>query len=160
MSRESEYKMKKQIFSAVIVGGEKGGAGITIPFDVKKIFGMARAKVKVTIDKFTYPTTVFVMGGQYLIGVRKEIRTAIGKEIGDKVKIIIVADTEERIVVVPEDLLKALNKNKTAKEIFNNFAYTHRKEYVQWVESAKKPETRTNRIIKAVEMISSGKKYS
>ncbi len=152
--------MKKQTFSALIEACNRGGAGIYIPFDVKKEFGSARAKVKVTIDRHLYRTTTAVMGGKYIIGVRKDIRETIGKEIGENVKIVMVADTEERTVTVPGDLQKALNKNIKAKEIFNNFAYTHRKEYVRWIESAKKTETRINRILKAVEMISGGKKFS
>lgn len=137
-----------------------GGTGISIPFNVKEEFGSARAKVKVTIDKFTYRTTTAVMGGRTFIGVRKEIREAIGKDIGDRVKIVMIPDTEERIVELPSDFGKLLKKNKAAEEIFNKLAYTHRKEYVQWIESAKKQETRDTRLVKAIEMISNGKKIS
>jgi uncharacterized protein YdeI (YjbR/CyaY-like superfamily) len=51
-------------------------------------------------------------------------------------------------------------RNKTADRIFNNFAYTHRKEYTAWIEGAKKPETRNSRLIKTIEMTSNGKKFS
>jgi len=152
--------MKKQAFTTKIAAGDMGGAGIYIPFDVKEVFGSARAKVKVTIDKHLYRTTTAVMGGKYVIPVRKEIRNAIGKKPGDSVKVVMEPDTEERIVVVPDDFKKALAKNKKTVEIFDAFAFTHRKEYVQWIESAKKPETRQNRIVKAVEMISANKKFS
>ncbi len=152
--------MKKQTFTAKLEAGERGGAGIYIPFDVKEVFGNARAKVKVTIDKHTYRTTTAFMHGEYLIPVRKEIRDAIGKQPGDIVKIVMEPDTEERTVTVPDDFKKALSKNKKAAEIFDDFAFTHRKEYVNWIESAKKPETRTRRIEKAIEMISNKQKYS
>lgn len=152
--------MKTQVFTAEISAGDHGGAGIYIPFDVKEVFGKARAKVKVTINNFSYRTTTAVMGGQYVIPVRKEVRDAAGKSISEKVKVIMEPDMEERIVIVPEDFRKILNKNKPANEIFCKMAYTHRKEYVQWIESAKKPETRINRIQKAVEMISDGKNFS
>lgn len=137
-----------------------GGAGIYIPFNVKEVFGSSRAKVKVTIEKYQYRTTTSFMHGRYLIPVRKEIRDAIGKEAGDMVKIAMEIDTEERVVEVPEDFAKALAKNKKAGEIFSAFSYTHRKEYVNWIESAKKPETRNNRINKAIEMIAGKNKYS
>jgi hypothetical protein len=152
--------MGKQTFIAVIKAFNRGGAGVFIPFDVKKVFGKARSKIKGTIDKHPYQTTTAVMGSKYLLGIRKEIRETIGKNIGDNVKVVMEIDTEERIIVVPDDFRKALDRDKEAKEIFSNFAYTHRKEYVRWIEDAKKPETRTNRILKAVEMISAGKKFS
>lgn len=68
--------------------------------------------------------------------------------------------TADRVVTVPPDFAKALAKVPSANKTFDAFAYTHRKEYVQWIEEAKKPETRTRRIAKAVEMIATGKKYS
>ena len=46
------------------------------------------------------------------------------------------------------------------KEVFDKFSYTHKKEYVQWIEGAKKQETRENRIKKAIEQIGGGKKRS
>ncbi|MGA2297430.1 MAG: YdeI/OmpD-associated family protein, partial [FCB group bacterium] len=69
-------------------------------------------------------------------------------------------DTEPRIVDIPEDLDEALNKNKIAKENFNKFSFTCQKEYAQWITEAKKEETRTRRLEKAIEMISQGKKFS
>jgi hypothetical protein len=68
--------------------------------------------------------------------------------------------SEHREVVVPEDLQKLLNNDPLAKEAFDNYAYTHRKEYVQWIESAKRAETRQNRLAKAIEMLKEKKKLS
>ena len=67
---------------------------------------------------------------------------------------------ESKIVTVPADFQVALNDNPVALQIFNNFAYTHRKEYVRWIEEAKKQETRENRIVKAVERIAQNVKFS
>ena len=72
----------------------------------------------------------------------------------------IEADTTERVVTVPDDLKRALARNAAANKTFENFAYTHRKEYVQWVESAKKPETRQRRIAEAVSRIARGDSFS
>ncbi len=69
-------------------------------------------------------------------------------------------DNEPRIVVVPEDLQQALEANQKAKEIFEAYSYTHRKEYVEWITGAKRQETRENRIKKAVEKIAAGRKLS
>ncbi len=92
--------------------------------------------------------------------VKKEIRQAIGKSAGDTVKVVMEIDTEPRIVVVPEDFQQALENDTKAKETFEAFSYTHKKEYVEWIEGAKKQETRENRIKKAVEMIAEGRKSS
>lgn len=55
-------------------------------------------------------------------------------------------DPVKKTVRVPEDLQKALKKNKKLETLFNSFAYSHRKEYVEWVVSAKRKETRAKRI--------------
>ncbi len=68
--------------------------------------------------------------------------------------------TAPKIVVVPEDFAAAMEKNPAAKMVFEKYAYTHRKEYVQWIEEAKRAETRTRRIEKALEMLVVEKKLS
>ena len=84
--------------------------------------------------------------------VLKGIREKIGKNIGDTIEVILEHDTKEREIDAPADLKKALKASKLDKD-FAKLSYTHRKEYVQWVEGAKKAETRENRIVKAIEMI-------
>jgi len=59
---------------------------------------------------------------------------------------------------VPEDLLWALADNAQAQAAFDKLPQSHRKEYVDWIQSAKKDETRVRRIQQAVEMIRTGKK--
>jgi uncharacterized protein YdeI (YjbR/CyaY-like superfamily) len=99
-------------------------------------------------------------GGSHVLGLHKATREDIGKSIGQSVKLVIEPETEERTVTVPDDFRKALAANKKAMQTFDGFAYTHRKEYVQWIESAKRPETRQRRITEAVSRISKGTKFS
>lgn len=61
----------------------------------------------------------------------------------------------DRTVVVPSDLRKLLAKNRAARERFAKLSFTHRKEYVAWIEEAKKPETRARRLAKTLEMLGS-----
>ncbi len=68
--------------------------------------------------------------------------------------------TVRRGLQVPPDLLEALDVKPDARKIFDGLAYTHRKEYVNWIADAKKPETRARRLQKAVEMIGQKKKLS
>ena len=49
--------------------------------------------------------------------------------------------------------MKELKKNKGAKAVFDKLAYTHRKEYVRWIEEAKREETRASRVAKTIEML-------
>jgi len=67
---------------------------------------------------------------------------------------------DSKVVIVPTDFQVALNDNPVALQVFTNFAYTRRKEYVRWIEKAKKQETRDNRIQKAVEQIAKKIKFS
>lgn len=62
-----------------------------------------------------------------------------------------------KTIVTPEYLQKALKKNKKANEIFEGFSYSHRKEYIEWMDEAKTEATRTKRIAQAIEWISEGK---
>jgi uncharacterized protein YdeI (YjbR/CyaY-like superfamily) len=62
------------------------------------------------------------------------------------------------VVVIPEDVQEALSNHPQAGEFFEKLAYSHRKEYMFWVESAKRAETRHTRIIKMIELLKEGKK--
>jgi len=90
--------------------------------------------------------------------ILKGIREQIGKTFGDEVTVTIEPDTEPRQIEVPKDLMKELKKDKDAKAFFDKLSFTHQKEYVRWVEEAKKEETRQSRIIKTMEMLKNGKR--
>jgi hypothetical protein len=140
--------MKK--FDAVIQEGRGGGAFVEIPFDVKAELGSARPRVKVTFDGVAYRGTIASMGGVSLIGILKDIRAKIGKDIGDRVRVTLEADTAPREVEVPRDVAQALKAAKL-HAVFEKMSYTHRKEYITAIEEAKKPETRARRIEKMIE---------
>jgi hypothetical protein len=136
-----------------------GGAFVTVPFDVEAAFGKKRVKVVATIDGAPYRGSVVRMGGpDHMLIVLKEIREVIGKGIGDEVEVTLAEDTEPRDVAVPEDLAAALAVAPEARIFFDGLAYSHRREYVGWIEEAKREETRQRRIAKAVQMLSEGKK--
>jgi uncharacterized protein YdeI (YjbR/CyaY-like superfamily) len=99
------------------------------------------------------------MGSEHhMLGVLKDIRAQIGKTFGDEVTITIEPDSEPRAIEIPKDLMKELKKDKEAKAFFDKLSYTHQKEYVRWVEEARKEETRQNRIVKTMEMLKQGKR--
>jgi hypothetical protein len=135
-------------------------AYIAIPFDVEKVYGTkGQIKVKVTFDGHPYRGVIANMGtGCHIIGVRKDIRKAIGKEVGDIVNVTIEKDEAERIVEVPEDLKNLLSKNRQAREFYDSLSFTNRKEYALWISSAKKDETREKRLKDALTKLLAGKK--
>ena len=153
---------KKHTFTATIQnasGANGGGAFFEVPFDVEKAFGEKRPKVKATFEGVPYRGILTRMGTEHhLLIILKEIREKIGKTFGDEVKITVELDTEPRVIEIPKDLMKELKKDKEARVIFDKLSYTHRREYVMWINEAKREETRQRRIVKTIEMLKKGKK--
>ncbi len=90
------------------------------------------------------------MGGRFLVPLNADNRAAARVSAGDEVDVDIEPDDEPRQVAVPPDLAAALGQDPEAQTFFDQLALTHRKEWVRWVEEAKKVETRATRITKAV----------
>ncbi len=67
------------------------------------------------------------------------------------------AKTEKKELVIPDYFLAAIKKNKQALAVFEKFAYSHKKEYVEWITDAKTDATRDRRMEQAIEMIAAGK---
>jgi hypothetical protein len=130
---------------------------IPVPFDPKPIFGKVRAPVKVTVNGFTYRSTISSMGDGACIPLRKSNREAAGLEGGETLKVTLELDEEERVVEPPADLVKALKATPPAWQRWRELSYTHQREYAEAVESAKRPETRTRRIASAVAAIAARK---
>ncbi|MGH3111129.1 MAG: YdeI/OmpD-associated family protein [Gaiellaceae bacterium] len=128
-----------------------------VPFDLKEAFGRARPPVKVTIRGHTWRTTPGVYGGVGHIVVNRDVKSATGVDAGDRVRIEIDVDTEPRTVRVPADLSAALADDPTAKSAFAKMSYTHRREHVDWIEEAKRPETRARRVAETVKCVREGK---
>jgi hypothetical protein len=150
---------KKHTFTATIQNEGSGGAFVEVPFDVEKAFGEKKPKVKAMIEGVLYRGILTRMGTDYhMLIILKNIREQVGKTFGDKVTITVEADTEPRIIEVPKDLLKEFKKDKDAKAFFDKLAYTHQREYVMWIEEAKREETRQNRIAKTIEILKQGKR--
>ena len=116
-----------------------------VPFDPKAELGKVRAPVEVTINGFTFRTTIASMGGRVFIGLNRQNREGTGVEAGQSVRVLISRDDAPRVVKPPADLATALRKSKRAKAAWDALSYTHQREHVEAIEQAKKPETRDNR---------------
>ena len=67
------------------------------------------------------------------------------------------ASTEKKELVVPDYFIHVLNENPAAKEAFEKFSYSHKKEYLEWIIEAKTDATRQKRMAQAIEMMEEGK---
>lgn len=140
------------------LGGEAGGLFVTVPFDVKREFGKARAPVKVSVNGVSYKSTVSVYGGKYYVPVRKERRDEAGVKVGDVVSVTLQPDTEVRVIAPPADLAVALANNDRAKAQWERLSYSHKKEHADAILQAKMPETRARRIQKILQMLAAKKR--
>jgi hypothetical protein len=122
--------------------------------------GAKRFPVVATVNGYTWRTSVVRMGGEFLVGLPREVRAGAGVQAGDEVSVVLELDTQPRQVEVPEGLAAALAADPAAKAAFDGMAFTHRKEYARWIAEAKKEETRQTRITKALEMLKQGKTRS
>lgn len=80
------------------------------------------------------------------------------KELNDKgIKLPSKPKSDKKELVIPDYFTTALEENAAAQEAFENFSYSHKKEYIEWLVEAKTEETRNKRLTKALEMMSEGK---
>jgi hypothetical protein len=116
--------------------------------------------VQATINGYTWAGRVSRMGGEFLLGMRREVREAARAEAGDEVTVTIALDEAPREVEVPPALAQALEGDASAKASFDALAFTHRKEFAQWIAEAKKDETRERRVAQALQMLREGRTRS
>ena len=146
-------------FETELVG--EGSAVIAhVPEDVMDRLGGRRVPVVATVNGHSWRTTTAVYGGVAMIGLNKSVRAAAGVAVGDRVTVELERDDRPREVDVPEELAVAFANDVAARETFNSLAYTHRREYAEWIAEAKRPETRERRVARALEMLRAGKTIS
>jgi hypothetical protein len=143
-------------FSTTILQGEsKNTAGISVPAEVMvSLGGSKKPSVKVSLNGYTYRSTIAVMGGKFLIPLSQAHRESSGLSGGDQVEVTLELDLEPRTVEVPDDLRTALDVQKGAIEAFEALAFSKRKELVRQVNDAKTQETRDRRVLGIVAQLS------
>lgn len=130
---------------------------IPVPFDPKPVFGKVRAPVKVTLNGYTFRSTIAAMGGTVCLPLRKSNREAAGLEGNETLDVNLELDTDTREVKAPADLVKALKAAPPAWDRWQELSFSHQREYAEAVDDAKKPETRARRIESAVKAIGARK---
>ena len=155
--RRPPHNLTAVDFRTEVTLAGKTATGLQVPDDVVDALGGGkRPPVTVTVGAHTYRTTVAPMGGAFWIPLSAEHREAAGVQAGQEVDVRVELDTAPRETPLPKDLAAALDEDATA--FFHALAASHRKEWVRWVEEAKKPETRAARIAKTAEALRAGRK--
>ncbi|MBK9636866.1 MAG: DUF1905 domain-containing protein [Bacteroidetes bacterium] len=115
-------------------------------------------KVKGSIDDYTFKNyTLMPMGnGKLFLPVKAAIRKLIGKKEGDWVHVILHTDNSP--IEIPEEFLLCLKDVAIAHKNFMNFTSGQQKEYIDWIYSAKKEETRVERMAISIGKIENGGK--
>lgn len=148
--------MSKSISYRCKIGGDAHSVfAIPVPFDPKEIFGKVRAPVVVKIGEFSYRSTIAAMGGPLFIPFRKSHREAAGIKLGQEIDVTLTLDEAPRTVELPEDLCALIRALPGGIETWEKASYTHRREYVEAINDAKKPETREKRIALALDFVRS-----
>jgi len=138
-------------FRTKILTAGKTATGIQIPDEViAKLDAGKKPPICVTINRYTYRSTVAVMGGRFMVGVNAENREKANVAGGDTVDVTIALDTAPREIEIPADFAAALKKNTGARKTFDSLSYSKRKAFVQGIEGSKTAETRERRIQKVV----------
>lgn len=127
---------------------------IPVPFDPRAEFGKLRAPVKVTLNGYSYRSTIFSMRGHVRIPLRKSNRDAAGLEGNETLTVRIALDEAKRVVKVPADLARALQAVLGARERWDALGFTARREFVEGITGAKQAQTRARRVARALAAVS------
>lgn len=149
-------KATSRTYRVKIRGDDEGGSAmsaIPVPFDPREVFGKARAPVRVTVNGYTFRSTVFTMCGEVFVPLRTSNREAARVARGETHEVTLTLDETPREVEVPEAMRAALKK-AGAWAKFEAMSFTHRREWVEAVRDAKKEETRARRLAQCIAAVS------
>ena len=145
-------------FHTTLLQSGPTATGIQVPDEVVEALGGGkRPPVKVTINGYTYRSTIAVMGGAYMVGVNADNRAAAGVKGGDQLDVEIELDTEPRTVEAPPDLAAALDAEPAARATFDALSNSNKSWHLYQLSSAKTDETRRRRIEKSVAALREGR---
>jgi hypothetical protein len=139
------------MFRTTVLQAGKTATGIEVPPEVVEELGAGkRPPVRITINGYTYRSTVATVDGKSMVGVSAEVRERAGVAGGDTVDVDLELDTAPREVTVPPDLASALKVDPKASAKFESLSYSGKQRLVLPIENAKKPETRQRNIDEAM----------
>jgi len=138
-------------FRTTIAEARTNATGIVVPPEaVESLASGKKPAVVVTVEGYTYRSTVASMGGRFLIPVSAEHRAASGVVGGQEVEVMLILDTEPRVVEMPVDLREALDADDAARAAYESLSYSRQRALVEPIGAAKSPETRARRLAAAL----------
>jgi bifunctional DNA-binding transcriptional regulator/antitoxin component of YhaV-PrlF toxin-antitoxin module len=146
---------EKQTFKTELLkSGDSEATGIKLPFDIEKVWGGKRVKVKAVINGAEYRGSAVRMGGEYWMGVPRAFREAAGIKGGEQIEVTMERDDEPRVVTPPDDLAQAILE-AGLQGAWDRLSYTHQKENARDVAETKGAETRAKKVQKIVKILQS-----
>jgi hypothetical protein len=146
-------------FHTTILTTGKTAAGIRIPDDVLAALGTSRKPaVRVTINGYTYRSTVAWINGAPMVGMSAENRAAAGVTGGQDVDVELELDTQPREVTLPADFEAELEREPAARRTFEGLSYSDKRFHTLSIEGAKTDETRRRRIERSIATLRDGRK--
>lgn len=136
----------------------KTATGFQVPAEVVESMGRGkRPPVTVTINGYTYRSTIAAYGDVFMLPLAAEHREAAGVAAGDELEVDVELDTAPRVVDVPPDFAAALDAEPAARATFDGLSNSNKKWHVLNVEGTKNPETRQRRIDKSIATLREGR---
>ena len=148
--------MSEATFRAPVRSSDRGGGGHLVdvpPEVVEALGGKGRIPVIATFDGVPYRGSIVRMGGVAVLGVQKAILAKAGVSVGDSLTIVVRNDEAPREVEVPDDLAEAFAQNDPARAAFEGLSFSHKREYVDAINEAKRPETRARRVERTIQAL-------
>ena len=143
-------------FHARLERNGKTATGFEVPGRVLEALDSGkRPAVRVTLNGYTYPSTIGSMGGRSLIPVSAEVRSRAGVNAGDDLDVEIELDTAPREVTIPDDFASALRADPAAQRAYQGLSYSAKQRLVLPIGQAKTSETRERRLTAAMETLRS-----
>jgi len=145
-------------FRTTIVQSGKNTTGIQVPDEVVEALGSGkRPAVKVTVNGYSYRSTVASMSGVFMVSLSAEHRAGAGVGGGEEVEVDLELDSAPREVTVPPELVAALDAEPAARATFDGLSYSNKSWHVLQVTGAKTEETRQRRIARSVDALKQGR---
>jgi hypothetical protein len=148
--------MAEATFRAPVRSSGQGGGGHLIdvpPQVVEALEGKGRIAVTATFDGVPYRGSIVRLGDGAVLGVLKAIMAQAGVSVGDTLTVVVRNDDASREVEVPDDLAEALARNDEARTVFDGLSFSHRREHVNSITEAKRPETRARRVERTIQAL-------
>jgi hypothetical protein len=122
-----------------------------IPQDKKKPFGGVRVCGKIEDYELKQYTLLPMGNGNLFLPLKASLRKKINKDVGDTVQVILYSDNTS--IIIPEELMSCLSDAPKADAFFQSLSESNQKQYIDWIESATKLETKIERIATMIERL-------